>query len=145
LTMHVPDPLAFAKEIGRGTEPCHVNNDCLAAAGKTRFRAPFGGFSRATPVLLLPNGPCHQRFVRPRRHPMPAPSSIAGMTFAGTITPGLRSGLQCLTGTPQPFSAGRRTIFCNGPRHGALRRLSTPATPVPPRRIAMRCSRGGTG
>jgi hypothetical protein len=84
-------------------------------------------------------------FVRPRRHPMPAPSSIAGMTFAGTITPGLRSGLQCLTGTPRPFSAGRRTIFCNGPRHGALRRLSMPATPVPPRRIAMRCSRGGTG
>jgi hypothetical protein len=59
------------------------------------------------------------------------------------LPPGIRC-LLCLTGTPGPFSGLRRTIFCDGPRHGALRRLPTPATPAPPRRIAMRGSRCGT-
>ena len=49
----------------------------------------------------------------------------------------------CLTGTPRPFSAGRRTIFCTGP--GIELCVVAPCqAPVPPRRIAMRCSRCGT-
>jgi hypothetical protein len=52
-------------------------------------------------------------------------------------------GLLCLTGTPGPFSARRRTIFCTGPM--AERCVVSPSpAPVPPRRIAMRCSRCGT-
>jgi hypothetical protein len=53
-------------------------------------------------------------------------------------------GLLCLTGTPGPFSARRRTIFCQGPGM-ELCVVSPHQAPVPPRRIAMRCSRGGTG
>jgi hypothetical protein len=33
----------------------------------------------------------------------------------GTINPRLASGLQRLTGAPEPFAAPRRTIFCTGP------------------------------
>jgi hypothetical protein len=57
MPMHVSRSPALAKDIGRGTKPCHVSNDCLAAAGKTRFRAPFGGLSRTTPVPLRHRGP----------------------------------------------------------------------------------------
>ena len=52
--------------------------------------------------------------------------------------------LLCLTGTPEPFSAPRRTIFCTGPMV-ELCVSSPPPAPVPPRRIAMRCSRCETG
>ena len=39
----------------------------------------------------------------------------AAVGVAGPSTPAWRSGLLCLTGTPEPFSAPRRTIFCTGP------------------------------
>ena len=49
---------------------------------------------------------------------LPTPSLAAGgkaaVAFAEAIALGLRSGLQCLTGTPNPFSGWRRTIFCTG-------------------------------
>jgi hypothetical protein len=147
MPMHVSRSPASRKDTGRGTKPCHVSNDCLAAAGKTRFRAPFGGFSRATPVPLrhlTPRGGGSRCNLSLHAHDV-LPFSIAGSPEVPDHHPRLVSEcILCLTGTPEPFAAPRRTIFCDRPRHGALRRLPIPATPVPPRRIAMRCSRGGT-
>ena len=77
-------------------------------------------------------------------HDVP-PFSIAGSPAVPVHHPRLASEcLLCLTGTPEPFSAPRRTIFCAG-HDGELCVVSPPSpAPVPPRRIAMRCSRGGT-
>ena len=112
-----PDLSTFAWRIGRGTKPCHVSNDCLAAADKTRYRAPFGGSSRATPVPLRHRMPRE----RPRLFSLPAhdvPPAIHRW-HVGAREPSLsRSAFECLlclTGTPGPFSGLRRTIFCTGP------------------------------
>ena len=72
------------------------------------------------------------------------PTAKAAAGVVGTITPAFRSGLQCLTGTPGPFSGLRRTIFCTGP-DVELCVVSPHQAPAPPRRIAMRGSRCGTG
>ena len=118
---------------------------------KARLRAPFGGFSRTTPVplrhLIPRGGGC---LFSLHAHDV-VPPSIAGMLRLPTEElrrpdhhPRLVSEcILCLTGTPGPFSTPRRTILCTGPRAG-LCVVSLPPAPVPPRRIAMRCSRGGT-
>jgi len=129
MTMHVSRSPASSQDIGRGTDACHVSNDCLAAAGKTHFRAPFGGFSRATPVLLRPGAwassgknPSGQRHVRsPARMP----------ETAGIADPGLPPDLQRQTGVPGPFSAGggpfsaraRWQGFASSPNHRHRSRL----------------------
>ena len=141
LTMHVSRSPVRLRDIGRGTKPCHVSNDCLAAADKARLRAPFGGFSRATPVLLRPGAwasrgknPSGQRHVRsPARVP----------ETAGIADPGLPPDLQRHTGAPGLFSAGGGPFSARALWQGFV--VSQPLAPVPPRRIAMRCSQGGTG
>ena len=143
MTMHVSRSPAFAQGIGRGTKPCHVSIGCLATAVKTRFRAPFGGFSRATSVPLRHRIPwAGSRFVTPRRPPM-SDTIHRWHGGAGPSLPAWHPGLQRLTGAPGPFSAQRRTIFCTGPGM-ELCVVSPYQAPVPPRRIAMRCSRCGT-
>ena len=129
LTMHVSDPLALARRIGRGTFPCHVSNDCLAAAGKTRHRAPFGGFSRATPVPLRHRTAwaCPES-VSLRLPPMSTsrhPSLAWRSRDHHPRTP---------FGPPMPhrhapaFFSREENHSLHGPLHGALRRLSMPST-----------------
>ena len=151
MTMHVSRSPVHSRAIGRGTDACHVSNDCLAAADKARLRAPFGGLSRTTPVLLRHRtARLAQELALPvasmstPRHPSLDCHGFAVAGVVGTITPALRSGLQLVTRAPAPFSAPRRTIFCTGPMAGLCVVSPSPA-PVPPRRIAMRCSQGGTG
>ena len=119
-----PDP-PLSHEGSAGARNRATVSDCLAAAGKARFRAPFGGFSRATPVPLrhlIPRGggsrcnlSLHARDV--------LPFAITGSPEQPTAKPRrpdhhprlVSECLLCLTGTPEPFSAPRRTIFCTGP------------------------------
>ena len=64
----------------------------------------------------------------------------AAVGVAGPSTPAWRSGLLCLTGTPEPFSAPRRTIFCMSPAGSSRHRH--PKAHIPPRRVTpTRCIR----
>ena len=88
LTMRLPRSPVHPRDIGRGTKPCHVSNDCLAAAGKARLRAPFGGLSRATPVPLRHLIPRERgRLFSRHAHDVPRSPSLAARGRR-TITPG---------------------------------------------------------
>ena len=110
-----PDPPLYT-----GDRPGHVSVPQLDDRSsepvvKTRIRAPY---SVVFPVQL--------RFLCVTERPVPLedfspsasdvyPAIHRWHGVRGTITPALRSGLQCLAGTPNPFSGWRRTIFCTGP------------------------------
>ena len=129
MPMHVSRSPVFPRTIGRGTKPCHVSNDCLAAADKTRSRAPFGGFSRATPVPLHPGALafCSRSFRQQpaspisafRRKPSGSPIPICSWTYdASQARPGL---FQPGGG---PFSARARWQgFASSPHHQHRPRL----------------------
>src|SRR5690606_498070 len=109
------------------------------AAGKTRRRAPFGGFFRATPVLLRHRaaraapvlGPVGIRCVP--RLPRPLSDTIAGCRRKTAAH--VRRGHQSRTPLGPPTRHARaRTFFSpeenhfpHGFRHGASRRLPMPA------------------
>jgi hypothetical protein len=56
LTMHVPDLFALQRRSAGARRRAEVSG-CLATAGKTRKRAPFGVFSSANSTVLRPSGP----------------------------------------------------------------------------------------
>jgi len=112
-------------------------------------RRPVMHLSHATPVPLrhrMPRG--HGRFSKPpcsrcaARHPSLAwlPTAEPRRGVRGHHRPLASECLLCLTGTPGPFSARRRTIFCMSPANGP--RQSRPKAHGPPRRVTpTRCIR----
>ena len=122
------------------------------AAGKTRRRAPFGGFFRATPVPLRHRTACAAPVLGPvgircvPRFPRPLSDTIAGCRrkTAGRV----RRGHQSRTplGPPMPhrhartFCSPEENHFPHGFRHGASRRLPMPAHRLRLARIAMQGS-----
>ena len=150
LTMHVCRSLCFRMGYrpGHETAPQLV----LTASRQPVRRASVPRsviFPRNSGPSASPNASGWRTLVQLPRPRCP-PSSLAGLPTAKlrrVAGPSPRLTFECilcLTGTPRPFSAERRTIFCTGP--GIELCVVAPCqAPVPPRRIAMRCSRCGTG
>ena len=146
MPMHVSRSLRLSK----GYRPGH---ETVPRKSMTASRQPIRPVSaprsvvelRATPVPLrhpIPRGGgC---FFSLHAHDVP-PFSIAGSPAVAGPSPPAGIGMPPMPHRHAPACFSREeNHFLHGPRHGALRRLPMPATPVPPRRIAMRCSRGGT-